>query len=188
MLAFTYIVMRTVNIFDFSSIMYHLGRLFGLFAILFLSFILFFGDTAKFFDRYFGLDKIIAFNKKFGFVTTLFALSHPIFFILSSKNYWVYLIPNFQVLPLALGTIAFYLLIIFSMASFFYKKVSNQAWQYLHIISYLIFFFGAFHADNIGTDYANSFVHFIHIIMVILVVIGIIYRTTYKIRKKGVYN
>src|SRR3989344_6405710 len=68
-------------------LLYSIGRLAGLIGLLSLSIIIISGDTARFFDRFLGMDKIIIFQRKFALVTTLFISSHPLFFILSDSSF-----------------------------------------------------------------------------------------------------
>src|SRR3990167_10565299 len=95
-----------------ASFFYLLGKLAGLIGFLFLSLLIFSGDTARYFDRFFGMDKIIKFQRKFALFTMVFVLAHPIFFALSSKSILPYIMPDFSVIPLALGTISLYIFII----------------------------------------------------------------------------
>lgn len=168
-----------------AEIFYLLGKLAGLTGFLFLSLLIFSGDTARFFDRFFGLDKIIKFQRKFALATMIFILSHPIFFILSTKSIWPFIIPDFSVIPLALGTISFYIFIIVMIASKIYKKISYNLWQFIHILTYVLFFFSLYHAFNWGSDSGNRPVRVIYLILLIAVIIGIIYRTNYKIKRKS---
>src|SRR3989344_8158390 len=99
-----YSVFSSANIKEISinSLFYLAGRLAGLIGFFFLSLLIFFGDTARFFDKFFGLDKIITFNKRFGLTAILFVILHPIFFMLSTKTISNYLIPDFAVKSLSL--------------------------------------------------------------------------------------
>ena len=92
-----------------TEIFYLIGKLAGLTGFLCLSLLVFSGDTARFFDKFFGLDKIIKFQRKFSLVSMIFILLHPIFFILSTKSILPYVIPDFSVIPFALGIISFYI-------------------------------------------------------------------------------
>src|SRR3989344_7555035 len=66
---------------EIAKIFYLLGKLTGLSGFLFLSLLIFSGDTARFFDRFFGLDKIIKFQRKSSIIVLVFVLLHPLFFI-----------------------------------------------------------------------------------------------------------
>lgn len=167
-----------------SLLLYSIGKLSGLVGFLFLSILIISGDTARFFDRFFGMDKIIKFQRKFALITTIFVLSHPIFFILSDSSYSLYLIPFYASIPLALGTIALYLYVIVMVSSVLYKRISYQVWQYIHILTYVLFFFGFYHALNIGSDTGNIFVKSIFSLLLVGIVTGGIYRTYYKIKHR----
>ena len=167
-----------------AEIFYWLGKLAGLTGFLFLSLLIFSGDTARFFDRFFGMDKIIKFQRKFSLITMIFILLHPTFFILSNKLIWSYLIPDFSVIPFALGIISFYIFIIVLIASKIYKLISYAIWQYLHLLAYLLFLFALYHAFNWGSDSGNWSVRVIYLILFTAIIIGIIYRTNYKIKQR----
>jgi predicted ferric reductase len=164
--------------------LYDLGRLTGLIGFLFLSLLIFSGDTARFFDKIFGIDRIIKFQRKFSLFTAVFILSHPIFFILSRKEYIKYLIPNFAVIPLAMGILSLYIFIIIMICSQLYKRISYTVWQYLHILTYILFFLVLYHAINFGSDTGNTEIGIVIGILTFLVILGIIYRTKYKITHK----
>ncbi len=169
---------------SFNLFLYSLGKLAGLIGFLFLSVLIISGDTARFFDRFFGMDRIIKFQRKFALITTVFVLAHPLCFILSSKVYLTYLIPRFVALPLALGTIAFYFYVAVTISSVLYKRISYQTWQYIHILTYILFFFSFYHATKIGSDVNNIFVRSIFGVLLIGVIMGGVYRTYYKIKHR----
>jgi len=68
--------------------------------------------------------------------------------------------------------------------SILYKRVSYQSWQYIHILTYILFFFGLYHALNTGSDTGNIFVKSILDILLTGMIIGGIYRTCYKIKQR----
>ena len=133
-----------MNATNISTLLYQLGQLAGIVGFVSLSFLIFSGDTARFWDRIFGLDKIIKFQRKFAIFTTIFVLSHPILFMLAEKSLAYYAIPNFSVLPLALGISAAYIFIVVMVASLIYKRISYLAWQYIHVLTYILFFIGLY--------------------------------------------
>lgn len=188
-LSFITFVRAIFNIGDFQSlkitdVFYLTGKLAGLTGFLCLSLLIFSGDTARSFDRFFGLDKIIKFQRKFSLLTLFFILSHPLFFILSSRMILPYLVPDFRVLPLALGIISFYIFIIILIASKIYKLISYTIWQYIHLLTYLLFFFVFYHAFNRGSDFSNRSIRIIYFIIFIAIIGGIIYRASSKLRQK----
>lgn len=167
-----------------AVILWNLGKWAGVIGFTCLSFLIFTGDTARFFDRYFGLDRIIKFQRKFSLFTAFFVTLHPIFFMLSAKSVINFLIPDFSVMPFALGVMAFYILVIIMIASRLYKRISYTIWQYLHILTYVLFFFGLFHAVNLGSDSNLIYIKTLYGLLFSLVFVGIIYRSQYKIRKR----
>lgn len=167
---------------EISSLLYLVGKLAGIVGFLFLSILIISGDTARFFDRFFGMDKIIKFQRKFSVVTMVFILFHPIFFILSTGLIFPFLIPDFSYLPLALGILSLYIYLSVMLASKLYKRISYTAWQYIHVLTYVLFFFSLYHAINWGSDSGNIFLRAIFAFSLIGIILGIIYRTNYKIR------
>lgn len=184
-----YFAKLTLFSLDYSQIslrylFYNIGRFFGLVGFLFLSILIISGDTARFFDRFFGMDRIIKFQRKFALLTVLIVIFHPVFFILSNGDIFDYLIPNFASLPLALGIISFYLILIYEACSILYKRISYQAWQYIHMLEYVLFFFALYHILNLGSDAEDIFVRSLFIVLSIGVVVGFIYRTYYKMKHR----
>lgn len=172
------------SVITINSAFYLLGRLMGLLGFLCLSILIFSGDIARFFDRFFGMDKIIKFQRQFALITTMLVLSHPLFFILSNKSYLGYLIPGFALIPFALGTFAFYIFIIVMVSSVLYKRISYKAWQYIHILIYVLFFFGLYHAVNAGSDSGTFLIRSMYSILFIFIIIGVGYRTNYKFKQR----
>ncbi len=185
LISFFYIVSNSLkeNI-TINLLFYSLGKLVGLIGFLFLSLLIISGDTARFFDRYFGMDKIIKFQRKFALITAVFILFHPIFFVLSSKLKISYLIPDFTIIPLTLGVLSLYIFIIVMICSLIYKRISYNIWQYLHILTYILFFFSLYHAANWGSDYNLLPIKIIYGVLLVFIIIGIIYRTQYKIKQR----
>ncbi len=168
-----------------NSLFYSLGKLAGLVGFLFLSILIFSGETARFVDRFFGINKIILFQRKFALITFLLVILHPIFFMISSSSILPYMIPDFSVIPLSLGIISLYFLIIVMIASVLYKRISYKIWQYLHILTYLLFFFSLYHAVKTGSDYNYLSIKITYPVLTILIIIGIVYRTRYKIKQRA---
>ena len=185
LISFFYIIFSSLKGYaSFSLLLYSLGKLAGLIGFLFLSLLIISGDTARFFDRYFGIDKLIKFQRKFALITSLFVLFHPLFFILSSNSAINYLIPKFTVIPLALGIFSLYIFIIVMTCSLIYKRISYNVWQYIHILTYILFFFSLYHAFNRGSDSGDFFIRIIYLLLLIAIIIGIIYRTYYKLKQR----
>jgi predicted ferric reductase len=164
-----------------STILYSIGKLFGITGFVLLGLLIFSGDTARFWNRWIGLDKIIKFQRKFSYFVAFFVIFHPIFFILSTKSVSGFLIPNFTYAPLTVGIIAMYIFIGIMIASKLYKRISYRVWQYIHILTYVLFFFALYHGLNGGSTSAYLPIYYTAAWMII---IGIIYRTQYKIRAR----
>ena len=169
---------------EIALIFYWLGKLAGLTGVLFLSLLIFSGDTARYFDRFFGLDKIIKFQRKFALFTMIFVLAHPLFFILSDWSILFFLIPNFSAPPLALGAMSLYIFIMVMVASKMYKRISYNVWQYIHIFTYILFGFSLYHAFYLGSDSGNWLLKVIYLILLAAVALGAVYRTNYKLKQR----
>lgn len=166
-----------------SEVLYLIGRALGFLALISLALLIFSGDTARFTDKYFGLDRIIKFQRKFSLFNLFFLIFHPIFFIVSGESFADYFIPNFLILPLALGTIAFYIFMIVMLCSYFYKKISYTAWQYIHVLTYILFFLSVSHAFLWGSSSDNPIAISLYIFLLLIIAIGCIYRLQYKIKE-----
>ncbi|MEM3374555.1 MAG: ferric reductase-like transmembrane domain-containing protein [Candidatus Woesearchaeota archaeon] len=164
------------------DLLYNSGRVAGLTALFFFAILVISGDLARFFDRFFGIDKIIKFQREFSLITLVFVLLHPIFFIIANKNF-NYLIPNFAYIGLSFGIVSFYFYLVIMLCSYFYKRISYYAWQFIHIVIYIALIFAFLHAFRYGSDVDNIFVRYLFILLIGLFVIGIIYRTFYKLKQ-----
>ena len=162
-----------------ENFLYEIGQTCGMIGFILLTLLIFSGDTARFWNRYIGLDKIIKFQRKFSYFVMFFIFFHPVFFILSAGTYKGLILPDFAYKPLAFGIIAFYILVGVMIASALYKRISYKIWQYIHVITYILYFFAIYHAIFWGSETAENAP--IYAISLILVITGIIYRTRYKI-------
>jgi len=167
---------------NLSDILYTLGKFFGLTTLISLALLIFSGDTARYFDRFIGLDRLIKFQRKFSFFVLSFAVLHPVLFILSGRESLKVFIPNFYLIPLSFGIFAFLILIIVMIFSYFYKRISYLAWQYIHILTYVLLGFALYHAFFWGSDAKNPIFQVIYVIILIAVIPGAFYRFIYKYR------
>lgn len=164
-----------------SALLYSIGKLFGITGFVLLTLLIFSGDTARFWNRWIGLDKIIKFQRKFSYFVAFFVIFHPIFFMLSTKSISGFLIPNFAYIPLTAGISAFYIFIGVMIASKLYKRISYRVWQYIHILTYVLFFFAVYHGLNWGSTEGYNPIYYIGTWMII---IATVYRTQYKLRAR----
>lgn len=111
-----------------NELFYEIGQICGIAGFFLLSFLIFSGDTARFWNRFIGLDKIIKFQRKFSYFVAFFVICHPIFFILANGFSKDFIIPNFTYIPLAIGVISMYIFIAIMIASKLYKMISYRAW------------------------------------------------------------
>lgn len=178
---FGYVQINKINLPYFF---YQLGKFMALLGFLFISLLIISGDTARFFDRFFGIDRIIKFQRKFAIITYFIVFSHPLFIILSGRYSLMQLIPNFAILPLAIGAISFYIFAGIMISSLLYKRISYKYWQYIHIFTYVLFFFILYHGINMGSSIYSPLIKIMFLILVIFVMIGIVYRTNYKLKQR----
>lgn len=162
-----------------NNLLYSVGQLCGIIGFVLLTLLIFSGDTARFWNRYIGLDKIIKFQRKFSYFVLFFIFFHPVFFILSNRSYKGLILPDFAYKPLAFGIISFYILVGVMIASALAKRISYRVWQYIHFITYLLFFFALYHAIYWGSELDDYAI--IYAIATLMIIIAIIYRTRYKI-------
>ncbi len=167
---------------NLTEVFYNLGKLFGLITLMSLALLVFSGDTARYFDRFFGLDRLIKFQRKFSFFVLTFAVLHPFLFILSGRESLKVFIPNFYLMPLTFGIFAFLILIAVMLFSHFYKRISYHAWQYIHILTYVLLFFALYHAFFWGSNSGRPIFQAIYLIILIAVILGALYRFLYKFR------
>ena len=171
------------NFENTNNALYNTGSLLGLIGFLALALLIISGETARYFDKYFGIDIIIKTQRKFSIITTLIIITHPIFFALAYSSMTQYFLPQTQTITLLAGTISLYLLIIIQTASMLYKKISQTTWQYLHMLIYALFFLSLYHAINHGSSFQNNdLIKIIFYILIVGTTIGIIYRTQHKIK------
>jgi len=171
-----------------SAILYDFGRLTGFLAFFPLVLLIFLGDTSKFFDQYFGFDKIIPFLKKLSYFVAFFVLLHPLLFMISKQKFLDFIIPDFTLYPLAFGILSFYIFFTIMIASAVYKRISHHTWQYLHILNYILFFLILQHAEHWGSTALHPAMNIAYKLSLLLIILGIIYRTQYKFRKKSIYE
>jgi len=184
--SFFYIVFSQVNFvaLNVNDLLYAIGKFFGLVAFLLLSTLIISGDLSRFFDKYFGMDRIIKFQRKYALFNLVFVLLHPLFFILSTGSFTYYLIPKFTAIFLALGIIAFYVFMVVMICSWLYKRISYNLWQYIHVLTYILFIFVILHTLLFGSDSSNVLLIIIYAIIIIFFVIGIMFRTRYKLLQR----
>ena len=186
-LLIAYTVFSTADSADFtpSAFLYLLGRVSGLVGFVLLSSLIISGDSARYFDRYFGLDKIIKFHRWYSLVVAVFVIFHPVFIILSYWDLFDYIIPRASAIPLSLGILGFYAYLTVEISSRLAKMISYKSWQYLHILTYVLFFFTLYHALFQGSDTMKPQILVLFFLLSTAILIGIAYRTSYKLRQRA---
>ena len=169
---------------EINSLFNVLGRLSGIIALISLALLIFSGDTARFFDRFFGFDRIIKFQRQFSIFVASFVFLHPILFILADSSILYFLIPRFYVLSLAFGVSALYIFVGVMLSSYFYKRISYRAWQYIHLITYFLLFLVLYHAFFWGPNADKIIFQLIYLFIIAIVSVGAIYRLIYKMKLK----
>lgn len=165
-----------------QQILGEIGAWAGIVGFTCLGLLIFSGDTARWWDRYFGMDRIIKAQRKFSLFMAAIVLLHPISFMVANSNVAGFLVPDFSMFPFAMGIMSLYVLIAIMIASQLYKRISHAAWQYIHVLTYILYFSVLYHAYFWGTD-AKDLIPLFSIVT-LLVLIGIVYRTKYKLRQR----
>lgn len=168
-----------------SAFFYLIARACGLFGFVLLSTLIISGDVARFFDRFFGLDKIINFHRWYSLVVAVFVIFHPVFIMLSYGNFFDYIVPKTTAIPLSLGILALYAYMVVEISSRIAKRISYRIWQYLHVLTYVLFFFVLYHSLQIGSDTGKLPVQILFGLLLIGIAIGIVYRTSYKLGQRS---
>ena len=95
-----------------------------------------------------------------------------------ASNYRVTTILHHKVgsLYVALGIIAFYLILAIVLSSLYWIDKKPHRWKSLHFLAYLVMVFVFIHALYIGTDFARGIFRTLWILFGIIVAISIFYR------------
>lgn len=168
-----------------SALLYKIGRFSALIGFLLISILIISGDLARLFDRFFGIDRIIKTQRRVAIFTYFVVFSHPLFIVLSQRRVFDYVIPDFSLLPLSFGIVSLYLFAGIMLSSLLYKRISYNSWQYIHIVTYVLFFMVGYHAIYWGSSYSLLPVKIVYWSLCALVLVGAIYRTGYKIKQRG---
>lgn len=83
---------------------------------------------------------------------------------------------NVGSLYVALGIIAFYLILAIVLSSLYWIDKKPHKWKSLHFLAYLVMIFVFIHALYIGTDFARGIFRTLWIVFGIIVAISIFYR------------
>ena len=95
---------------------------------------------------------------------TLFALVHggvlmfDKFYKFSFADLFVPFVSTFEPKPLAMGIVAFYLMVLLVVTSYGRKFISQKVWRVTHFMNIILYVFGMVHAINLGTDMKNPIV------------------------------
>jgi DMSO/TMAO reductase YedYZ heme-binding membrane subunit len=65
---------------------------------------------------------------------------------------------RYAAVPIGLGTLAFDLLIVITVASYLRERIDPMTWRFIHRLSYPMFVVFALHALLAGTDFSRSLV------------------------------
>ncbi len=95
---------------------------------------------------------------------TLFALIHGMvlmfdkFYNFSFADLFVPFVSSFEPKPLAMGIVAFYLMVLLVLTSYARKFISQKIWRITHFANIALYVLGMIHAVNLGTDMKNPIV------------------------------
>lgn len=97
---------------------------------------------------------------------------------------------SFEPLLVALGTIAFYLMIILIATSYVRRYISQKIWRTIHFLNVVLYIFAVIHSLYLGTDLKAGLPRQIFIwsngFLVLLMIYSISYRVWAKIKKKEI--
>lgn len=158
---------------DLSEIIYITGKYLGFVAyfIFFLQYLW----TAKvqFIESLFPFDTRVGIHRSLGFIGILTLTLHPILIL----SYYANLGVSYDLsIPLLLGYLAFFLVIIIGGSTFLGKmfSVKYETWKLIHNISFFILTLAFFHALLIGSDIYSIYrvvwitIWVLHIILVLI--------------------
>ena len=83
---------------------------------------------------------------------------------------------NVGSLYVALGVIAFYLILAIVLSSIYWIDKKPHKWKSMHFLAYLVIIFVFIHALYIGTDFAHGIFRTLWIVFGVIVAITIFYR------------
>lgn len=83
---------------------------------------------------------------------------------------------EFGSLYIAMGILAFYMVVGIVLVSLVWKENKTKTWKYVHLMSYLAMFFVFIHAITIGTDLAGGLLRFIWIALGLSILVASIVR------------
>lgn len=158
---------------DFN-IYWEIGAVMGIIGYILLGALIVSGDIARLLDKKFGLDRLIKFQIKLSLYAYFITLTHPVFFMLAKKDVLTYIIPINAPHYRVAGIFAFYMFTAIMICSHVYKKISHSTWQYLHILTYVLFALATYHAVIVGSS--TEQIYPMYIVLCGSIIISSIYR------------
>lgn len=155
-----------------TEIIKNIGRIIGIFSIFLLGLSLFIGASARLFDKYFGLEKILRIHKKFSYFSFSILVLHPILIILSNmlEGYPLtdFYIDYLGYIPFIFGHIAFYIFLLIILFSLYFKYVNYTTWLTTMRLSIIAIIFASYHQINYG-HFSNFYekINYFHILIFI---------------------
>jgi predicted ferric reductase len=160
---------------DTASVFTSIGQILGLVGMTLFSINLILSGRFKFLDKYFkGLDKLYKNHQIIGTLAFSMILFHPIFLVfkylaISTKEAALFFVPFLEI-PITLGIISVFLMIILISLTFYFKLKYN-IWKFSHKFMIIAFFFSLFHVVLIKSDISNSLL--LKIYLLFLGIIGL---------------
>lgn len=108
--------------------------------------------------------KLLDLHRFLGGLTVVFTLVHVLglllddAMVLGAVDVVVPMASDWEPASLALGIVAFYLLLAVEITSLLRDRVSERVWQYVHYAGFAVFLFGTIHGLRIGTDVDNPLI------------------------------
>jgi len=87
-------------------------------------------------------------------------------------------------LPVALGVLATWIVVVVQVTSLAMKRLSRQVWRKIHLTSYLAFFLTSLHGTFVGTDATHLFYQIASIVSLGAVIFATLFRIITRRRRR----
>jgi len=155
------------DISGISDFLRNIGRISGILSFFLIGLSIFIGSSSRFFDKYFGLEKILRFHKSFVFVSVVILFLHPFLLMVSNiidGNYFAFA-EYFQLYQFTFGVSAFLFFTFVVVSSYyFFKKINFTIWIIFHRLTIVFYILSFIHIRYFGeltvsAPYTNIFIY-----------------------------
>lgn len=175
-----------------SEIIRNTGKISGILGFFLIGLSIFVGSTSRFFDKYFGLEKILRFHKTFTFISFVILLFHP--FLINISNIldgtFANIVDYLTVYQYIFGVISFVFFACVVVISYFYfKKINFLLWITFHRITIISYFLAFIHIQFFAVlSLDNAFLKILIYSGLMLAISGALSRIIIMIVKKKRYG